>query len=359
MAAYSLPSFPYDIIVNIIQWTDDVETLNSWLVATRGSALLHRTAIRKKWTQIRLFQHGLTTESGSQPTNGTHTQPEGRVKDATQKLCYWPSVAYPTPASYVRSAKLDIHYLVAYDIDLYDLPNCEHDSLMLLLPSLTHLSELFVDGVLLQDILDCLARLKTLRALKLRKSCAIGFDKDVAYLAATSFLCMKWDGLSQLEILRKLEVYQLLPDEGASFAEALKSLTHLERLLVSAAESPSDMYEYMEPPLWNFLQAVFPDTPTLDNPSQTCLLPRSLKSLVLVDMGWGLTSWSGIDNLSKGSNPAGFTKLQDVYFCLDWPATIETLLTWLRDSPISRLMIPIPATALSPTIHVDQILTSF
>ena len=174
-------------------------------------------------------------------------------------------------------------------------------SLTALLPHCISLEDIYHEGVLHQESLDEITKLvqTPIRSLRLRvrppKYHCRWFNAHPPYgllRDGWSALHMRldfehyylrWQNLSRLKRLRRLEVSRVWQKEGAGLAKAIEELNNLEILaVVAAVPSIVDLNELEEVSAMNdFLAHIFPidDKETKNG----CKLPRGLKSLTFSD----------------------------------------------------------------------------
>ena len=217
-----------------------------------------------------------------------------------------------------------------------------------LFPQMKCLTQLTLDGQLIQKHLDMIAQLSSLRVLKLREEGRVLWKGWREYGSlpdeyAKSW-CLKWDFLALLTNLQQLEVRCVHLRESQSLFETITKLGKLEKLLACAAVAYpiDDQYEYLSDTMATFLRH-------LSTPGYT--LPSSLGSLAFADGDPVPSFLSQAIREPKRS----FLHSRDLYLDvveLDW---IDVLMKAPLISNLRRLAIPIAVIApykLIPTIEL-------
>ena len=305
---------PYELICCIIRSTRDVQTLDSWCIATKSNPGLRKVSMEARWARVTIGQADFIMPPEDRDSSYTY---HSQLLINRLTCGFDNSMPSQLPATCIKQLKLYFQFRRPSSIigeegfDEYvleELPCSEdlHYSLTTLLPNCTALSEIDHEGVLHQENLDQITNLvkQPLHTLRIRKTppkfparwrhpqppygvrrdgCREnGFRMDFEHMT------LRWDNLVRLRLLRTLEISQLFQNEGIALAKAIGELENLERLLLVTAYLPLDEWDAEVPggipsPLNGFLNYIFPaDHPTASS-RQSYKLPPRLRSLALSD----------------------------------------------------------------------------
>ena len=302
------PTLPAEIVCQIIERTDDTLTLNNWCAATASTLLLNRVALRTRWASAEVTQDDFIC-----PIDGFGASLLQSSGSLIYKTVYVDdSLPKPLPASYIRQLILNFYFRKpdqvvdqnGYQTHVYEqFPTSEalQMSLAMLLPHCISLEEIYHEGVLHQENLDEVTKLAQtpLRSLRLRMRPPLyhcrwlsphppygilrdGRDERYIHIDFDHY-SLRWQNLSLLKGLRRLDVCRVWHGEGASLAKAIAELHQLEILAVVAAfPTLGEMSDVVEGSALNeFLTHLFPINDTETEPG--CKLPKRLRSLVVSD----------------------------------------------------------------------------
>ncbi|MCJ1383348.1 hypothetical protein MMC17_006461 [Xylographa soralifera] len=240
----------------------------------------YKTALRKRWARItinhddlvaslapvRFFMeqgshslHKQTPDFGQRPSRDNLVNGAGPINLATKALQWG-----PIPATQITKLVLDFRFEDDAETPEYrcggefeGLPDDTLEySLALLFPHLEKVEAITVDCPVPQRAISVL----------------------LAVVDSDKYL-LKWNKLPVLKLLESLEIRELAFGEGHGLALATRELPLFKRLLVKT----DDRYGTYPSPLLNFFDRTFPTSNCVNDLSKTCVLPKSLKSLVLLD----------------------------------------------------------------------------
>ncbi|MCJ1358899.1 MAG: hypothetical protein MMC33_008899 [Icmadophila ericetorum] len=363
-----MANLPAELLCLIIAQIDDQSTLHNWFAATIHDPILHKACLKAQdaMETITIGQGDLI--AGPRTSTWDPNKGSGLIQRLTKAFANPLDGEHLTPASNVKRLKLDFHFEFA------ETPNALVDyddikwTLKTLLPHLKNVEEVEVDGLFYEETLKQIIGLlgNSVKVLKLGKSvpkvrCAWAGEGDEeddweddegdeededAVLEPRPFFdhYFDWTVLKPLKKhLKVLEIHQLQPGVGDSLAAAVERLRLLERLVVCATNIPErEGDNYGSSAMGIFTFHIF----HWDDRYRGCRLPKTLKSLVLVD----------IHSLEIGTEapPRPWEKpacpdLTGAYIdFIDVKAT-KRIMDWLQPRKLHRLALPGPTTL--PLLH--------
>lgn len=291
---------PFHLLYDLIEQTTDPKSLQNWSIATKKNERLHHFVLQTQWRETSVGQRDFLSEHpqpGRQPLSRTRIGKMSRVLYPDRRLLR------PTLAEYIERLTLDFHF-TSDSVRFQVLQPCYEDvenGLEALIPRLTRVSEITFNGSLYTGLFKQLATIKSdkLRILRLRdRFPEFSLWRTERPKLTDDDLAVKFVELAAFKSLRVLEIRELQHIEGMHLANAVHELKHLEKLHVEAASDigprrmtrlvPESWVGYGESlrntmsPLGFFMSGIFPGVKE-DRPVVSCKLPRTLRSLALVD----------------------------------------------------------------------------
>lgn len=345
----SMPSplwsdLPFDLLLLVIAQTTDTETQDSWCEVTRGSHLLHKTALSTRWKTVTIDDRDLLPAPGDDEeffqeikerlqvhSLGQNWKPAGQMVNTL--LSAIDSEPGRCPANYVQHLVLDFRLLRYWEDDVQDYweyvdPDWEDDAdseeepptynawdLMPTLKSLQftlgkleghfhNLHSLSCHGDTHQAILDFVAKSDAvkIRGLELRSLGAYGgFQipyKDEQFLRRWPLQrwLFRFEGLSVLHQLRSLDIHRLSNAETNDLLAVLPNLVQLHCLTLAceSGEHNDDYPKLGGCALKSLFDQIFQnrDVPSSSNDrvaESSRWFPSSLESLSLIDTYYSKT----------------------------------------------------------------------
>jgi hypothetical protein len=296
-------TLPLELLINIINHTDDAETLISWHKATIGSSYLHRIARNKRWKKVIIDKRDLIPAPGNDLL-------ESQEKDqALKKLApdrLWKPVGKGVlellqesrngfvPAKHVEEIVLDFRMLLFCESFIQSGPaepfeimpsdeTLEH-TIALLMPLLVNVRQVEVSGNVPQTLLNAILSFNpsNIQSLKVRTPKGYGaFVYNSQSNRRSNFQWLSFASLFKLQRIQVLDVHDLRVPETDRLAKAIPKLKCLKQLTVSDMEvDHSDLNTNgcgVRTFLRRLLTAEYHDVPDV--------LPPSLTSLSLIDTG--------------------------------------------------------------------------
>jgi len=212
---------PLELICCIIEQTDGDASLDNWCVATQHDKRLHKTALHKRWCELKVDLRDLIAEKESKSNQGSRKskitkkqKEENPTKVAEtsprKKLIDELTTKYPSgliPASYIQRLFLDFAFEFNQGMHLLPPEATFCCSFSILTPLLTQVEEIVVAGTAPQEVLDAIAalpRLNNLHTLEYRNH-----NPRLLYREGQRVL-LDWAQLRRLQWLRVLTVQYLV-----------------------------------------------------------------------------------------------------------------------------------------------------
>ncbi len=275
---------PAEVIALIIEQSDS-KTRSKWVTATRRSSALHFIALRSRWQENIITHRDLIAcpgEADLMLALNDNLEIRRRLlpaNDWDDKEAYLPAVL---KGFFMHRYTTFIRHLTL-DFTFRERPAerpAEHRgktpwisslvfTIQMLLPELTELKCLSHQGNLPQELLECIAAnlSGTCRHLRFRwkeqpRKKFFHLDRRDAVNLTARDLVLDWRSIGNFEALTSLEIYYLSQGEGHRLATAVRRLSCLKRLVVTAA-TPLD-FNYntnnVAPPLQSFVDVIFPSS---------------------------------------------------------------------------------------------------
>lgn len=249
-----------DDIINLVIESidiDNVKDLNNWCIATRNKENLHLVALARRWYDTTIRQRDIITPKGeggalllARHLSKTMTDINIDGSILTKLLQVMSGGQEPVVARGIRRLFLyfvwdPIPPLVQPLDNFIPYEKDETLAISLLLPYLENVREVALNGTLYQLVLDILTtswRRHQIRKLDLRWSVSESrctpcdqrdpFSENDQLLSITP---LNWTNVGALKFLTSLTINQVHPEEGETLATALKELSRLEHLHLSAS----------------------------------------------------------------------------------------------------------------------------
>lgn len=304
-----MATLPVGMLCLIIEQTNDQITLQRWIEATKGNVALQKACVKAKDAMETITIHQDDLIAGSRTSPWDPDKGSGLIQRLITPFVHPQDPEYPTPASIVKHLKLDFHFRFLETPDgLEDYADVKF-TLETLFGHLKNVDVVEVDGLFYEETLKQLVRLLkgSVTVLKLGKSiprvkCAWAGKKDdekyredyeddeksdededvVLEPRPLIDQYFDWTALNPFKRrLQVLEIHQLQPGDGDSLAAAVERLRVLERLVVCATNVPECKGDnYGSSAMGIFVFHIF----HWDDRYRGCRLPKTLKSLALVDI---------------------------------------------------------------------------
>ena len=305
-----------DDIINLVIESidvDNVKDLNNWCIATRNKENLHLVALARRWYDTTIRQRDIITPRGEAGAillahHLSKSTTDINVNDSilTELLEVMSGGQEPVVARGIRRLFLYFVWdpIPPFVTSLDNFIPYEKDEALavsLLLPYLDNVREVALNGTLYQGVLDLLTsswRRNQIRKLNLRwsvsESRCVPCDRQDPLNEEEQLLPIKpinWTNMGDFKFLTSLTINQVHPEEGETLAAALKELSRLEHLHLSASHHLAfferhEVYDWESPkvsPLQPFVNLLLSkEVRGLRYEG----FPKRLRSLVIInDMG--------------------------------------------------------------------------
>ena len=287
---------PDDITGCIIDNTSDTETLSSWCEATRHNLYLYRIAFKRSWESITIYREDL---GAPVPIDLHDDLATGPFEDWNKPYRKLPKLMRRDhrgiiPASVVRFLYLDfiehpLNFSEHASSRTIPFPEPEGKKywLPLICPHLTGVQHVQANGNLRQS------EMAFIRSLPSSKIWSLGLracderielqeQRERFYLPIREF---RFGLPCKAQILRSLDIRVSKPWEAIPLADAVMKLKHLAELTITSC-----CFSAGEPPLFSFLNRLFPDSKNADNHLTLIEFPAHLSHLKLIEGHLSVTS---------------------------------------------------------------------
>ena len=287
---------PGDILLVVIENTVDSETCKAWRDATNDSAKLHRVAVITSYSAFTICEKDLLRAPQVHRRHNGYTSStddeasEGNLKEAEQpknqlvrelKRC-----AYQSFAPFIRRLHLQFYFASLDRLKPLVRSEDVRHTLDTILSGVKILEEIDHHGVLYQEELEGIFKIRSLKVLRVRQSW-----NDTPCLCAESasprprgLWLLDWSRLLHLHALKTFSISQLYAFEAVGLAKAIKKLTRLEHLRVEIAKADIRTVDALSDdgddlPFKTFIDALYRREE--EHGSEELGFPSSLKSLAL------------------------------------------------------------------------------
>ena len=289
----------------IIQQTSDLSTLRALCESTRGSSYLHLLSLRETYRVYTIEQMNLLNAPSAYKTlgddedesdDGGDDDDDNDDNDNLQSILENNQGAltsvlhnsfYQGIGPHIKRLVLNLRFKSVETSDGLVESEDIHFTLKSLLSYASTLEEIDHDGVMYQELLDCLITKPILKVFKARKTWIAQPCTKSNTPRPLDDLSLNWEGLGSLSFLKILHISHLFDSEACGLASAIRRLHHLEDLYVAASplitpsgnSISSDQRSHLTTLLENL------NRPTRTGKGEvTRGFPVSLKYLALVDI---------------------------------------------------------------------------
>lgn len=295
--------FPIILMPIVIEQTSDLSTLNALCEATRGSSYLHLLCLREiyrvysieqgdllrvPWEHRDIWYESSDDECYDDEIDGERKETPsangdklGRLRSNPQESFYQdigPHIKLLNLNFQFRSPAIPDELIESEDV-LYTIAS--------LLPYTSRLEEIDHDGLMHQELLDCLIATPNLRVLKVRKTWSAQPCTWSGLRRPPDDLLLNWNGVGALSLLKTLHISHLFDSEAQGLASAIRRIPHLENLYVAASPLLTPRGNTISSDDRSHLITLLTtlNRPTRAGKGETSLgFPVSLKYLALVDI---------------------------------------------------------------------------
>ena len=284
----------------IIQQTSEPSTLKALCESTRGSSYLHLLCLRETFRVYTIEKSDLLSaplgfrvregESDDDEADEEDYDRDETLLDEEDDSSLFESARYKSSyqeiGPHIKRLVLNFRFNSVETQDRLIKSEDIHYTVASLLSHASNLEEIDHDGVIYQELLDCLIATPSLKVFKARKTWVAQPCTLSNLPRRPNDLLLNWDKLGALSFLKTLHISHLFEPEAIGLASAIKGMNQLEDLHVAASSLLTPMGNSIASDehshLVTLLAALNRPIPT-DKGEVPRGFPVSLKRLSLVD----------------------------------------------------------------------------
>lgn len=295
---------PLALMPIIIQQTSEPSTLKALCESTRGSSYLHLLCLRETFRVYTIEKSDLLSaplgfrvregesddDDDDEADEEDYDRDEALLDEEDDSSLFEPArykSFYREIGPHIKRLVLNFRFNSVETPDGLTESEDIHYTVASLLPHTSNLEEIDHDGVIYQELLDCLIATPSLKVFKARKTCVAQPCTLSNLPRRPTDLLLNWDKLGALSFLKTLHISHLFKPEAIGLASAIKGMHQLEDLHVAASSLVTPMGNSIATDehshLVTLLAALNRPIPT-DNGEVPRGFPISLKRLSLVDI---------------------------------------------------------------------------